>query len=249
MKLKHLIHPCPLAATLLLAFSGALTVRADYASTVASFNPLAYWRFSEAAASPPLNKTTNSSSMGSILDGYVVADAKLGEPGIVGKCVRITNPGSADAGYCNGKIDVPFNAALNKPGAFSFEFWVMPNTLGDTAGMCILSSMMNDFVASARSGYLIYVDVTGRMEFRQGNSQGYVGIVDTGSTGGAAVIGEWRHVVCTFDGRVSRIYVSGRLANSLTLQPSEAALLERNTTMPFRISGTPFNGLLSLDDY
>src|SRR5439155_24397459 len=72
---------------------------------------------------------------------------------------------------------------------------------------------------------------------------------DTGSTGVTAIIGEWRHVDCTFDGRVSRIYVNGRLANSLTLHPSEAALLERNTAMPFRISGTPFNGLLRLDDY
>src|SRR5437867_2682434 len=150
MKPKHLVHPSLVAATLLLAFSALLTFGADYATTMTTFAPLAYWRFNETAASPALNKTTNSSSMGSILDGYVVADATLGEPGIVGKCVRITNPGSADAGYCNGKIDVPFNAALNKPGAFSFEFWVMPNTLGDTAGMCILSSMMNDFVASAR---------------------------------------------------------------------------------------------------
>ena len=208
MKLNHLIHPRPLAAALLMALSGPLALGADYATTMATFAPLAYWRFNETAASPALNKTTNSSSMGSILDGYVVADAKLGEPGIVGKSVRITNPGSS-AAYAMGKIDVPFNAALNKPGAFSFEFWMMPNTLGDTAGMCILSSMMNEPVSTARNGYVVYVDVTGRIEFRQGNSLGYVGIVDTGSSGGAAVIGQWRHVACTFDGHVSRMYVSG----------------------------------------
>src|SRR5437867_12743630 len=111
MKLKHLIHPCPLAATLLLAFSGPLTLGADYATTVLSFNPLAYWRFNETAASPALNKTTNSSSMGSVLDGYVIADAKLGQPGIVGNCVLVTNAATGSggyAGYCNGKIDIPF---------------------------------------------------------------------------------------------------------------------------------------------
>src|SRR5205823_5535108 len=138
MKLKRLSTSCPLTAVLLFVFCDSLPLRADYASTVTSFNPLAYWRFNETAASPALNKTINSSTMGSILDGYVVADATLGEPGIVGRCVRITNPGSADAGYCNGKIDIPFNSSLNKPGAFSFEFWVMPNTLGDTAGLAIL---------------------------------------------------------------------------------------------------------------
>src|SRR5439155_25018611 len=236
MKLKHLIHPCPLAATLLLAFSGLPSRGAtDYPTTMTTLAPLAYWRFNETAASPALNKTTNSSTMGSILDGYVVADAKLGEPGIVGKCVRITNPGSADAGYCNGKIDVPFNSALNKDGAFSIDFWMMPNTLGDPNGLAILSSMMNEPVASARSGYLIYVDVTGRLEFRQGNSLGYVGIVDTGSSGGAAVVGQWRHVVCTFDGRTRRIYVSGQLRNSLTLPVADAASLERNRLTPSRL--------------
>src|SRR2546423_1487363 len=210
MKLKRLATSYPLMAVLLFVFCDSLPLRADYASTLTSFNPLAYWRFNETATSPALNKTTNSSTMGSILDGYVVADAKLGEPGIIGNSVRITNPGSS-AGYAMGKIDVPFNAALNKSGPFSFEFWVMPNTLGDTAGMAILSSMMNEPVSTARSGYVVYVDVTGRIEFRQGNSLGYIGIVDTGSSGGAAVIGQWRHVVCTFDGLVSRIYVSGQL--------------------------------------
>jgi len=236
-----------LAGATLLVGLAALTVRADYATTVTLLGPLAYWRFDETNASPPLNKTTNASSMGSILDGYAVADALLGEPGRVGKCVRITNPGSADAGYCNGKVDVPFNAALNKTGAFSFELWMKPNSLGDTAGMCILSSMMNEPVDTARNGYLIYVDVTGRIEFRQGNSLGYVGVVDTGSAGGAAVVGEWRHVVCTFDGLVSRIYVSGQLAATLPFQAGELASLGRNTTMPFRIGGTPFRGRTTTD--
>src|SRR5947208_7990868 len=121
MKLKHLIRPYPLAATLLLAFSGPFTAQAaDYASTVLSNAPLAYWRFNEAAASPALNKTTNSSSMGSILDGYVVADAMLGQPGIVGNSVLVTNSCSAP-GCCSSKIDFRFNVALNTDGAFSID--------------------------------------------------------------------------------------------------------------------------------
>ena len=247
MKPNHLIRPCPVAATLLLAFSGLLTLGADYATTVLNFAPLAYWRFNEAAASPALNKTTNSSSMGSILDGYVVADAMLGQPGIVGNSVLVTNSGSAP-GYCSSKIDIPFNAALNKDGAFSIEFWMNPNSLGDPNGMAVLSSMMNEPVSSARSGYVVYVNAAGRIEFRQGNSLGYVGIVNTGESALNADVGQWRHVVCTFDGRTSRIYVSGQLVNSLTLPVSDAATLERNTRMPFRIGGTPFNGRQSAED-
>ncbi len=251
---NHFIRPCPLAATLLLAFSSLLTLGADYPTTVLSFGPLAYWRFNETATSPALNKTANSSTMGSILDGYVVADAQLGEPGIVGNCVRLTNPGST-APYAMGKIDVPYHPALNAPGAFSFELWMKPNSLGDAAlggGMAILSSMMNEPVASARSGYLVYVDATGQIEFRQGNPDGYVGIVNTGSSPLNAKVGEWRHVVCTFDGifagSKSRIYVNGQLVSTLVLPLSQLATLERNTRMPFRIGGTPFRGQLSADD-
>jgi len=40
----------------------ALTVRADYSNTIGSFNPLAYWRLNETAASPALNTVANSGS-------------------------------------------------------------------------------------------------------------------------------------------------------------------------------------------
>ena len=115
MKLSHLIRPCPLAASLLLAFSGLLTLGADYASTVLNFVPLAYWRFNETAASPPLNKVANSGSVADA-DGYFVLDAILGQTGanaIVGNAVRLNNGGSA-LGYCGSKIDVPFTPGLKK---------------------------------------------------------------------------------------------------------------------------------------
>jgi hypothetical protein len=59
----------------------ALVVRAVYPNIVAGFNPLAYWRFDETSPSPALNAVTNASSLGSILNGYIVADATLGEAG------------------------------------------------------------------------------------------------------------------------------------------------------------------------
>ena len=236
-----------LAGATLLAGFAAFTVRADYSNTVASFNPLAYWRFNETAASPALNKVANSSTMGSVLDGYAVADATLGEAGIVGNSVRLSNAGSA-AGYCKGKIDVPWNAALNKAGAFSLEFWMKPATLADGTGMAVVSSMMNDFVASSRVGYLVYVNVNGRFEFRLGNANGYVGTVNTGSATPKAVVGSRCHVVCTFDGAVNRVYVNGVNEANLTLTAAQIAGLKQNTQMPFRVCGTPFNGTLSAED-
>ena len=100
------------AILFIVAFLGS--ARADYSSVVLSNNPVGYWRFDETAASPPLNKITNASTLGSVADGYVVDGAAKGQPGIVGNSVRFSNPQAVtNAGFLGSKIDVPYNAALN----------------------------------------------------------------------------------------------------------------------------------------
>ena len=233
------------AACVVLLYS-VLPTRADYSTTVASHNPLGYWRFSEAAASPALNKVANASPMGSVLDGYLVLDAVKGQTGVVGNSLRLSNPGVA-AGYCGSKLEIPFNYALNKSGAFSFECWVKPNSLGaDGTGMAVFSSMMNDFAPSSRRGYLMYVNNNGRFEFRLGNASGYVGTVNNAANPSYnAALGIWRHVVCVFDGTRTKIIVDGVNVASVTLTANQIASLEQNTQMPLRLTGTPFNGSLS----
>src|ERR1044071_5407809 len=122
---------CATASLALLA--GALSSRgADYPTTVNSFSPVGYWRFNETATSPPLNKAVNASTLGNALDGAVILDVEKGQPGIVGLAARFNNS-AVDAGYCGSKIDIPFNPALNKKGAFSVECWVKPASLGTDA--------------------------------------------------------------------------------------------------------------------
>ena len=235
------------ATTSLILLCGALSaMAADYPTTVNSFNPVGYWRFNEAASSPALNKITNASTMGSILDGAVVLDLGKGHPGRVGNCIRLTN-NTGDVGWAGPKMDVPFNFALNKSGAFSVECWVNPVNLGgDATGFAVFSSMMNDFVASGRRGYLMYINNAGRFEFRLGNSGGYVGTVNNQANPAYnASVGTWRHVVCVFDGLQTRLFVDGVNVGNTTLTPVQAATLEQNTQMPFRVSGTPFTGSLS----
>jgi hypothetical protein len=246
-----MFNPPNLPARILLAVASVLmafatfTTRADYSNTVASFNPLAYWRFNEATASGPLNKSANATALGSVIDGYVSGDAVVGEPGIVGNAVRTINNGVV-AGWDYGKVDVPYNAALNKSGAFTLEFWAKPNALGaDTTGMAVVSSLMNDFAASSRRGYLVYINNTGRVEFRLGNVNGYVGTVNTGNSALNAVVGQWRHIVCVFDGATNRVYLNGVLSATLALTASQIAGLEPNSQVSLRVSGTAFNGSLS----
>ena len=219
---------------------------ADYPASVTALNPVGYWRFDETGSSPPLNRVINRSSLGSVIDAAVILDAEKGQPGAVGKSVRFKNPG-VNAGYLGSKLDVPHNNALNKSGAFSVEFWIKPAALGaDTTGMSILSSVMNDFAASSRRGYLVYMNNLGRIEFRLGNSAGYVGTVNNAARPSLnAGLDKWRHVVCTFDGAKTSVIIDGDLASSKTLTATEVASLEVNTQMPFRMGGTGFNGTLS----
>ena len=155
--MKIPVSHCLTAASLVL-LCGTISARADYSNTVGSLNPLAYWRFNETALSPALNKVTNASTFGPTLDGAVVLNVGKGQSGIVGTAIRFTN-NTADVGYAGAKADVPFNFALNKAGPFSVEVWVKPSSLGsDATGFAVFSSMMNDFVASGRRGYLMYVN-------------------------------------------------------------------------------------------
>jgi hypothetical protein len=237
-----------LAAVSLILLCGVLPTRADYSNTVASFNPRGYWRFNETAASPALNKVVNASTLGSVLDGYVILDATKGEAGIVGNSVRFINAG-VSATICGSKVDVPFSYALNPSGPFSVELWVKPNALGsDTTGMALFSSMSGDFASSARVGYLMYMDNTGRFEWRLGNLGGYAGVVKSPNNAAYnATVGLWRHVVGVFDGTQTRIYVNGTNVANSTLTAATIAALLQNSQSSFRMGGTPFNG--SLSDY
>ncbi len=220
--------------------------QSDFPTTVESLGPVGYWRFNETATAPAVNKVVNASTLGSVLDAAVILDVGKAEPGIVGTSVRLKNPGVA-AGYCGSKLDVPFNAALNKAGPFSVELWIKPASLGsDTTGMAILSSLMGDFAPSQRTGYLIYLNSAGRFEFRLGNSGGYVGTVNNADKPQLnAATDKWRHVVCLFDGVQTQIIVDGQLAASRTLTAVQISSLAQNTQVPFRIGGTAFNGSLS----
>ena len=246
MKTTHTSRPVlgGIVATLL----ASTAVAQDYATAVQALNPVAYWRLNETTAAPAQNKVVNASTLGSILDGLVIADAEKGQPGIVNNGLRLNNPGVV-VGYCGSKIDVPFNPALNKRGAFTVELWLKPNDLGsDANGMAVLSSISGDFAASNRSGYLIYVNNGGRVEFRLGNTSGYVGTINNGAKPALNVVkGQWSHVVCVYDGAQTIVYINGEVGGAKVLSAAEINAIAPNFQMPFRLGGTGFNG--SITDY
>lgn len=218
-------------------------VRADYASTVLSHGPLGYWRFDETSSSPALNQVANSSTLGSVVNGNVVMDADKGQPGILGSCVRLRNTGNNIA-YCGSKIDVPYHPAINPAPPFSIEFWAKAASLGaDSTGFCPVSSMNPHFNSVNRSGWLFYLNNSGRWQFGLGGENYYMATLNANS--GFASTNVWQHIVGTYNGTTIKLYANGVLVGNATLSAAANAAFKQNTQFALRIGGTPLSGSLS----
>jgi len=232
-------------AAALLSCLAATTARADYSSTVLSYNPLGYWRFNETAAAPPLNEVANSGNLGSIANGEIVMDVGKGEPGVIGNAIRLNNASSTIA-HSGSKVDVPFNTGLATP-VFTVEFWAKPFTLPatDATGVCPISFFNQNWYGGAnRSGWLFYVNNAGKWNLRLGLKSGYALNLQAGT--GLATVGNWQHIVATYDGTTATIYANGvQIASAVSLASATGWL--PNSQSALRIGGTPLNGDLSFN--
>ena len=182
--------------------------RADYSSTVLSYNPSAYWRLNETTPVPPADPATNSGTLGNPGNGYYLNGATHPTTGISGggtdTAATIGNP------LGKSQIRVPFQSALNQAGPFTAEFWAKPATVGAT--VCPYSSV--DF-GNAR-GWLFYQDLTvGQWSFRV-----YRNGANTTITAGTVTGGQWQHVVGVYDGANMSLYVNGTKVAGPTALPA-----------------------------
>lgn len=222
-----------------VALLSTSAARADYASTVSSYNPLGYWRLNETVATPPLNTVTNLGLLGSGANGYVVNGAIKGEAGVSGGSVRFINP-STSIEFSGTKVDVPYQAALNTSPPFSIEFWAKPNQLGtNDPGLCPLSNFDPNWYGGAnRSGWLFYVNSNGVWYFRLGNTTGTA--VNLIATNGNATVGNWQHIVATCDGTNANLYANGVLIGAALVPPGSYV---PNSQSFLRMGGTPLSGV------
>jgi hypothetical protein len=108
-------------------------------------------------------------------------------------------------------VKVPYSAALNPNGPFTIEAWLKPASI--TAGnfTCALSSGQ---FGDPRSGWLIYQDQANGWNFRTYAQNGLAAattITGKGLADADLTVDTWYHVVASWDGSKSRIYVNGEL--------------------------------------
>jgi len=239
-----------LAGTILLGALSTVPARAqNFTNLIQAQSPIDWWRFDETTPSPAINSVANLGSAGAIGTGYVVGAVTLGEPGIVGNSVRLTNSAQT-VGNCNARIDIPNIPQLNPEPPFTIEFWAkptIPSESTDTTGLAAVSSISvygSTAVEGARSGYVFYCGanfppsgpVSPGWEFRAGGLQSYS---FTAAAAFATPTNVFTHVVGTFDGTNAALYLNGVVAGTAVVTGGP---FHPNNIMPTRIGGTSLPG-------
>jgi hypothetical protein len=159
-------------------------VAAAYGSSVLEDGPLAYFRFAETAGPTAFSEVNGAT-------GTYEGDFVFGANGAVGDTtVRFDTETT--------RIDL--GDVFRFPGLapYSIEIWVRPDDTTDTRFAIYRSGTGGD-------GYEIYFAAGYTIFVRQadGSENGYASI-DTGPK-----LGHWTHLVGTFDGTATRLFVNG----------------------------------------
>ncbi len=157
-----------------------------YAAAVLADGPLAYFRFDEAGGE------VAASAIGSVTGTYEGAFT-FGAPGAVGD-------GNPAVTFDGATTRIPVGDVFPFAGTapYSLELWVRPSAILDTRFLIDRRSVTGD------EGYTMYLGTTYLLHARTtaGAEFGYVNI-------GSPVVGAWSHVVATFDGTETVIYLDG----------------------------------------
>ncbi|MBX3208285.1 MAG: LamG domain-containing protein [Labilithrix sp.] len=161
-----------------------------YATTIAGDEPILYWRLGER------NGTTAKAVVGG--DGeYAIAGVALGAPGALA--------GDTDTAATftdgSGRITIEGTAAFDDLAPFSVEIWANPTASNTSLGFLVDHT---DWSSVDRPGWNLRAGADG-VGFERWASQ-----TSRGALGSAPLsVGQWHHVVGTFDGSTLRLYVDG----------------------------------------
>jgi hypothetical protein len=188
-----------------------------YDTLVLGAGPNGYWRLDD----PALPVAANLGSLGAAANGVYVNGVTSDQAGAI--------PDDTDTAIAfdgaNGKVDVPFNAAMNSTN-YSFECWAMV-----TGGSGNYRSPITSRDDGPQRGFIIYATPGNQWEFWSGTGSAWDGL-----GGGAVTDNQWTHLVGTYDGAVKRFYVNG------VLMATNTSAFLPNTARGLRIGGGATEG-------
>jgi hypothetical protein len=142
------------ASTILLALTAVLPARADYSNTVMSLGPVGYWRLNDTTPLPQ-DSAINLGSLGTVGDGLYSGGATHGV-GVPGALAGSSDT-AADFTAAAAKMQFPWNAAINPPGAFTVECWANSTAAASGNHTVVLSMVQGQNAANGndRSGWCL----------------------------------------------------------------------------------------------
>ncbi|MBX3212199.1 MAG: LamG domain-containing protein [Labilithrix sp.] len=166
----------------------AVEAPSRYASAILADEPTLYWRLGESAG------TIAKAAVGA--DGaYSVAGIALGAPGVIAgdPDTAVTFTDGA------GRIELDTGASFDGLAPFSVEVWVKPSPANPALGFVFDHTHWGE--AGARRGWDILVGNATT------NFERWASVDEKSSAGSAAMsVGQWHHLVGTFDGATMRLY-------------------------------------------
>jgi hypothetical protein len=125
----------------------------------------------------------------------------------------------------DGKIEVPYSAALNPP-VFTVALWA--NAMG---GSGTYRSPLTSRKDPPISGYIFYAGPNNLWQFWTGSGSGWKSM-----PAGPVVLNTWIHLAATYDGSTVRFYTNGVLAASASVT------VRLNDSCPLRIGAGATEG-------
>lgn len=179
----------------------------SYPNTIKSEGPIGYWRLGES-----MGVTYAMDETSPYLPFYAGGSTQFEQPGVI---LGDTNTSARFNGTADTALTGESYSSHVNTAQFSVEFWAHPTGgTGRRMAMCsrdVLSEL------TWVEGYEIGLNTDGRWEFRTG--RGMVPAQETSWNileGPAAVMGEWEHVVASYDGADMVLYLAGVPAATLT---------------------------------
>jgi hypothetical protein len=171
-----------------------------YNSLIAANNPLAYWRLNDSTTNV-YPGVANSGWLGSDVDGAVVGTVA---PSSNSPLVSDSNASGDFTG--GGRISIPYNEALFRTDAFSYECWY-EEVLGSTTSYQCPLWWRDEPVLGDTRGWVHY-------NVGNGNTFQSSDVYTTWNGLGSSALweqGVWQHLVGTFDGKTKKLYLNGVL--------------------------------------
>jgi hypothetical protein len=199
--------------------------RPSYAALVLADRPLGYWRLGETYGTIAADASGNGRS-GVYLNGPSLGAAHAGD---------WTDPDTAATfDGSNDYLSVPNSADLNSLAQLTLEVWIYPTVAPPASGGSIVQKSVTAAGVAHADPYQIYnLGLSNSRTINFGVSTGAAGsrVLVTSAT--TVPLNAWSHVVATYDGTTSRIYIDGVLdANTAT-----PALAIGSTPHDLRIGG------------